>query len=63
MQTVGQAAACHHTACEFVDQHNVLTFDDVVFILNKQFVSQKRLIDVMHQRGAFRVVHGLAFGQ
>ena len=63
VQAVGQAAARHHSACKFVDQHNVLTFDDVVFILNKQLVSQKRLIDVVHQCGAFRVIHGLAFGQ
>ena len=63
MQPVRQAATAHHAAGEFVDQHHFAIAHDILLIAGEQLVRPQSLRDVMHQRGAFRVVKALAFRQ
>ena len=54
MQTVRQAAALHHAAGEFVDQHHLAVAHDIVLILVEQLVRAQGLRDVMHDASCFR---------
>ena len=59
VQTVRQTTTRHHTACEFVDQHNVAVTNDVVFVLGEQLVSTEALVHVVNNGGAFWIVERL----
>ena len=63
MQPFRKAAAAHHAAGEFVDQHHFAVADDVLLILVEQLVRLERLGHVVNQRRAFGIVERLAFGQ
>ncbi len=56
MQPVRQAAARHHPASKFVDQHNFVVAHDVILITLEQNMRAQGLGDVMDQRRAFGVV-------
>ena len=56
MQAVGQAAAFHHAPGKFINQHDLIVANDIILVPLKQLMRPQRLIDVMHQRGAFRII-------
>ena len=58
VQTITQTAARHHPARKFVNQDNFAVADDIVFVFLKQLVRAQTLVDVVHNRGAFRIVEG-----
>ena len=63
VQAFGQAAAAHHPAGEFVDQHDLAILDDVMLVLLVELVGAQTLRHVMDDRGRFRVIERLALGQ
>jgi hypothetical protein len=50
------AAARHHAAGEFVDDHDLAVADDVVLVALEQLVGAQRLVDVVDQRDVLGVV-------
>jgi hypothetical protein len=63
VQPVGQPAALHHPAGEFVDQHHIVATHDVILVAGEQLVRAQALGDVMHQRRRFGIVKRLIVGQ
>ena len=61
VQTIRQAPSCHHTAREFIDQHNLTVAHDVILVLGEQLVGAQALVYVMDNGGTFRIVEGLVF--
>ena len=49
-------AAGHHSSGEFIDDDDLVTLHDVIAVTLKEFVSAKRLIDVMNDGNIFDVV-------
>ena len=56
MQPLGQTPTGHHPAGEFVNQNDVAIAHDVILVLLEKLVRAQPLIDVMHNRGAFRII-------
>ena len=63
VQTVGQTATGHHAPGEFVDQHHFAIAHDVIFVAHEQLMRPQTLVYVVHDRGAFRVIHREPFFQ
>ncbi|EKD59803.1 MAG: hypothetical protein ACD_54C01125G0003 [uncultured bacterium] len=59
MQAIRQAAALHHPAGEFVDQHHLAVADNILLVTGEQLVRPQRLRDVVHDGGAFRFIQTL----
>ena len=59
MQPIGEAATRHHSAGKLVNQHNFIVPHDVVFIANKELMRPQPLVNMVHNRGAFRIIKRL----
>jgi hypothetical protein len=61
VQAFGEAAAFHHAAGEFVDDHHLVVAHDVIDIRREQGVRAQRLLHVVHDGDIENVVE-IAFG-
>ncbi len=55
MESVGIPPTFHFSACEFVDNDDVVIFDDVVVVFSEEMESTKRLGDVVYEGHVLRV--------
>lgn len=56
METIGIAAAIHHTASEFVDNHDFAATHDIFHVTLEQGVGPQGLLNVMHHSDVVDVV-------
>ena len=61
VQTIGITPARHHTPGEFVDDYDLIIFNNIIFVFLKQGVGAKGLLNVMHHTNIGRIIHAAAF--
>ena len=57
MQPVGQTTTGHHTPGEFIDQHHLAVAHDVILVALEQLMRPQTLVHMVHDGGAFGVIH------
>ena len=56
MQAVGPTPSGHHSSREFVDDHDLIVFDDVIDFALKKSMGAQRSAQMMHQSDIDRVI-------
>ena len=63
MKPVRQTAPGHHAAGKFVNQHHFVVANDIILVAGEQLMGFQRVVHMMNDGGAFRIVKRLALGQ
>ena len=63
MQPIGEAPTSHHPAGKLIDQNHFTIPHDIIFIAGEKLMRPQALVDVVHNRSAFRIIERLTFRQ